>query len=185
MEQGVRKIWKGWRIGRKAAASRLCHPEGMLGPTSPSSCQGLQESVCLRCTWHFHKWLCSCVYYFYSNCCSGDFLVARTSRPAWNPLLIDSSHEKVPSRLLWTLACSSAGQIPGKHDRKTNNETHTSKFTVQNFACSGVKCRGEVQAQGNQVWRVNRPWECASSWVLRKETRPGRRAHSISVKACS
>lgn len=46
------------------------------------------------------------------------------------------------------------------HHRKSSDEDLTSKFTVQNSVWPGVKSRGEVQAQGGRVWRVNRPWAC-------------------------
>lgn len=49
MEQGLRTIWQGPRIGKKAAAPHLgCQPEGRLGPPLPVQVKAYQgRCVCV------------------------------------------------------------------------------------------------------------------------------------------
>ena len=62
VEQGIRKIWKDLRIGKKAAAPTRSAILKAGWASLPSSCQGLRGSVRLGWPWHFHKLLCSCFY---------------------------------------------------------------------------------------------------------------------------
>lgn len=146
MEQGIREIWKDPRIGKEATASFPPLPfRRQGGPTSPSSPQGLRGSACLHWPWHFHKLLGSCFCSFYSSCCSRAPSGSLAFQAGLESLLNGLKSWK--GAVCFELACSNAGQILGTHHRKGSNEAHTSKFTVPNSVWSGVKCRGEVQAQ--------------------------------------